>query len=70
MIDGRPDDGLRMAAMFLGFGVFCLYGVYLACLGIIKVIVSIPGGAKSDGKESKGVALKGGSEHRTLNIQR
>ena len=38
MIDGRPDDAPRVAALFLGFGVLCLYGVYLACLGIIKVI--------------------------------
>jgi hypothetical protein len=50
MIDGRPDDAPRFAAMFLGFGVSCLYGVYLVCLGITKVIVSIPGGPKSGAK--------------------
>ena len=47
MIDGRPDDAPRMAAMFLGVGVFCMYAVYLVCLGIVKVIVNIPSGPKS-----------------------
>ena len=50
MIDGRPDDAPRVAAMFLGFAVFGVYGIDLVCLGITKVIITIPDGPKSERK--------------------
>jgi len=39
ILDGRPDDSPRMAALFLAGLVIILYGIYIICLEAIHAII-------------------------------